>query len=189
MEATYTGFRMWTQAVAKAGTTAVDAVREAMYGQKVNAPCGYEEEMHRNHHLSKPVMIGEIAGRRPVQHRLEDAGRHPGGELVALHPGERQPAPGLTADGGAGPRRRRPSRTGTHDTYCISYCCCCSPSPCRRRRSRRRTPSTPRSPASRGNFNQQAEAVERLGALGDPRAVPVLRAMADGPLRAADGAL
>jgi len=60
MEATYTGFRMWTQAVAKAGTTAVDQVREAMYGQKVDAPSGYAEEMHRNHHLSKPVMIGEI---------------------------------------------------------------------------------------------------------------------------------
>jgi len=60
MEATYTGFRMWAQAVAKAGTTAVDPVREAMYGQKVDAPCGYAEEMHRNHHLSKPVMIGEV---------------------------------------------------------------------------------------------------------------------------------
>jgi urea transport system substrate-binding protein len=60
MEATYTGFRMWMQAVAKAGTTNVDQVREAMYGQKVMAPCGYEEEMHRNHHLSKPVMIGEV---------------------------------------------------------------------------------------------------------------------------------
>jgi urea transport system substrate-binding protein len=60
MEATYTGFKMWTQAVTQAGTTAVDAVREAMYGQKVDAPAGYTEEMHRNHHLSKPVMIGEI---------------------------------------------------------------------------------------------------------------------------------
>ena len=60
MEATYTGFRMWTQAVAKAGTTAVDPVREAMYGQKVDAPCGYTEEMRRNHHLTKPVMIGEV---------------------------------------------------------------------------------------------------------------------------------
>ena len=60
MEATYTGFRMWTQAVAKAGTAAVDQVREAMYGQKVDAPCGYTEEMHRNHHLSKPVMLGEV---------------------------------------------------------------------------------------------------------------------------------
>lgn len=60
MEATYTGFRMWTQAVAQAGTTAVDAVRTAMIGQKVMAPCGYEEEMRANHHLTKPVMIGEV---------------------------------------------------------------------------------------------------------------------------------
>jgi urea transport system substrate-binding protein len=60
MEATVTGFKMWAQAVAAANTTAVDAVREKMYGQKVMAACGYEEEMHRNHHLSKPVMIGEI---------------------------------------------------------------------------------------------------------------------------------
>ncbi|WP_419900537.1 urea ABC transporter substrate-binding protein [Roseomonas sp. USHLN139] len=60
MEATYTGFKMWSQAVAKAGSTSVDAVRTAMYGQKVAAPCGYEEQMFENHHLSKPVMIGEI---------------------------------------------------------------------------------------------------------------------------------
>ena len=60
MEATLVGFRMWAQAVTQARSTAVDAVREAMYGQKVAAPCGYELEMHRNHHLSKPVMIGEI---------------------------------------------------------------------------------------------------------------------------------
>ena len=60
MEATYTGFRMWTQAVAQAGTTSADKVREAMYGQKVDAPCGYTEQMWQNHHLSKPVMIGEI---------------------------------------------------------------------------------------------------------------------------------
>ncbi|WP_159996562.1 urea ABC transporter substrate-binding protein [Roseomonas sp. 18066] len=60
MEATYTGFKMWSQAVAKAGSTGVDAVRTAMYGQKVAAPSGYEEQMFENHHLSKPVMIGEI---------------------------------------------------------------------------------------------------------------------------------
>ncbi|MCA3352542.1 MAG: urea ABC transporter substrate-binding protein [Roseomonas sp.] len=60
MEATLVGFRMWAQAVTKAGTTAVDPVRDAMYGQKVDAPCGYTLEMHRNHHLSKPVMIGEV---------------------------------------------------------------------------------------------------------------------------------
>jgi urea transport system substrate-binding protein len=62
MEATYTGFRMWTQAVEKAKTTKVDDVRKAMIGQKLMAPCGYEEEMLPNHHLSKPVFIGEVQG-------------------------------------------------------------------------------------------------------------------------------
>jgi urea transport system substrate-binding protein len=60
MEATYTGFTMWAQAVAQAKSTSVDAVRTAMYGQKVMAPSGYEEQMWENHHLSKPVMLGEI---------------------------------------------------------------------------------------------------------------------------------
>ncbi len=60
MEATLIGFRMWAQAVAQARNTAVDAVRPAVIGQKLAAPSGYEVEMLPNHHLSKPVMIGEI---------------------------------------------------------------------------------------------------------------------------------
>ncbi len=60
MEATYTGFKMWTQAVQQAGTTDVNAVRQAMYGQKVKTPSGLVEVMNTNHHLSKPVLIGEI---------------------------------------------------------------------------------------------------------------------------------
>jgi len=60
MEATYIGFKMWTQAVVQAGTTEVNAVRQAMYGQKVKAPGGLMSVMNTNHHLSKPVMIGEI---------------------------------------------------------------------------------------------------------------------------------
>lgn len=60
MEATAIGFKMWTQAVRQAGSTDVDAVRQAMYGQKVDSPSGFEIVMHTNHHLSKPVMIGEI---------------------------------------------------------------------------------------------------------------------------------
>ena len=60
MEAHYIGFLMWTQAVSQAGSTGVDAVRQAMYGQKVKAPGGFESVMNANHHLSKPVMIGEI---------------------------------------------------------------------------------------------------------------------------------
>ena len=60
MEAHYIGFKMWTQAVAQAGSTSVDAVRQAMYGQKVVSLSGYEVQMYPNHHLSKPVMIGEV---------------------------------------------------------------------------------------------------------------------------------
>ncbi|QQP87895.1 urea ABC transporter substrate-binding protein [Skermanella sp. TT6] len=60
MEAHYIGFKMWTQAVLQAGTTDVNAVRQAMYGQKVRSPSGYDVVMNTNHHLSKPVMIGEI---------------------------------------------------------------------------------------------------------------------------------
>jgi urea transport system substrate-binding protein len=60
MEATYIGFKMWTQAVEQAGSTNVDAVRQALYGQKVKAPSGFTAVMNTNHHLSKPVMIGEI---------------------------------------------------------------------------------------------------------------------------------
>jgi len=60
MEAHFIGFKMWVQAVRQAGTTDVDAVRQAMYGQKVKAPSGSMSVMNTNHHLSKPVMIGEI---------------------------------------------------------------------------------------------------------------------------------
>jgi len=48
------------QAVEQAGTTNVDAVRQAMYGQKARSLSGYTVTMNTNHHLSKPVMIGEI---------------------------------------------------------------------------------------------------------------------------------
>jgi urea transport system permease protein len=45
-------------------------------------------------------------------------------------------------------------------------------------------------PGLAAGFNSQAEAVERLGTLGDPRAIPVLRALGDGRLlRRADGTL
>lgn len=63
MEATYVGLHMWAQAVEKAGTTDVDKVRAAMAGQSFNAPSGFTLTMDAtNHHLHKPVMIGEIEG-------------------------------------------------------------------------------------------------------------------------------
>ena len=60
MEAHYIGFNMWAQAVEQAGTTNIDAVRQAMYGQEVPNLTGGIAVMNTNHHLSKPVLIGEI---------------------------------------------------------------------------------------------------------------------------------
>ena len=62
MEATYVGIHMWAQAVKKAGTTDPDKVRAAMYGQTFKAPDGFTLTMGENHHLYKPVMIGEVKG-------------------------------------------------------------------------------------------------------------------------------
>jgi branched-chain amino acid transport system substrate-binding protein/urea transport system substrate-binding protein len=60
MESDYLLFNMWAQAVKKAGSTEVEAVREAMIGQTVVSPTGLEVVMNANHHLTKPVLIGEI---------------------------------------------------------------------------------------------------------------------------------
>ena len=61
MEATYIGIKMWAQAVEQAGTTEIDAVRQAIGGQTVQSPSGFEITMDaKNHHLHKPVVIGEI---------------------------------------------------------------------------------------------------------------------------------
>lgn len=63
MEATYVGIHMWAQAVEKAKSTDTDKVIAAMGGQSYKAPSGYTLVMDQtNHHLHKPVMIGEIKG-------------------------------------------------------------------------------------------------------------------------------
>jgi urea transport system substrate-binding protein len=61
MEATYLGIMMWKAAVEKAKSTDTDKVIAAMAGQKMPAPGGFESTMDpKNHHLHKPVFIGEI---------------------------------------------------------------------------------------------------------------------------------
>ena len=63
MEATYVGIHMWAQAAKKAGSVEVDKVRKAMSGQTFMAPSGFVLKMDEtNHHLHKPVMIGEVQG-------------------------------------------------------------------------------------------------------------------------------
>ena len=61
MEATYIGIHMWAQAVTKAKSTDTDKVIAAMAGQTFKAPGGFVSTMDKeNHHLHKPVFIGEI---------------------------------------------------------------------------------------------------------------------------------
>lgn len=60
MEAHYIGFNMWLEAVRKAGTTNVDAVKDAIIGVSVPNLSGGSSAMMPNHHITKPVMIGEI---------------------------------------------------------------------------------------------------------------------------------
>ena len=60
MEAHYIGFNMWVKAVEKAGTTDADAVIAALPGIEVPNLTGGMAKMLPNHHITKPVYIGEI---------------------------------------------------------------------------------------------------------------------------------
>jgi urea transport system substrate-binding protein len=60
MEAQYIGFNMWVEAVKKAGTTDAKAVQESIIGVAVPNLTGGYSTMMPNHHITKPVMIGEI---------------------------------------------------------------------------------------------------------------------------------
>lgn len=60
MEAHYIGFKMWVEAVNKAGTTDATAVQDAIIGVTVPNLSGGMATMMPNHHITKPVLIGEI---------------------------------------------------------------------------------------------------------------------------------
>jgi urea transport system substrate-binding protein len=60
MEAHYIGFNLWVKAVEKAGTTDVDEVLSAIVGLSTPNLTGGTARVLPNHHLTKPVFIGEI---------------------------------------------------------------------------------------------------------------------------------
>ena len=60
MEAHYIGFNMWVKAVEKAGTTDHSAVIDAMIGVSHPNLSGDYATMMPNHHLTKPVLLGEV---------------------------------------------------------------------------------------------------------------------------------
>lgn len=60
MEAHVIGFNMWIKAVEKAKSVAPDAVIDAIVGVEVPNLTGGISKMLPNHHITKPVLIGEI---------------------------------------------------------------------------------------------------------------------------------
>ena len=60
MEAHVIGFKMWVKAVEKAGTVDTDKVIAALPGIEVPNLTGGTSVMLANHHITKPVFIGEI---------------------------------------------------------------------------------------------------------------------------------
>ncbi len=62
MEAHYIGFAMWVKAVEKAGSFDPSKVIDAMIGVTAPNLSGGVSAMMPNHHITKPVLIGEIQG-------------------------------------------------------------------------------------------------------------------------------
>ena len=78
MEAHYIGFNMWVKAVEKAGTTDPDAVIDALVGVSVPNLTGGYSAMMPNHHITKPVLVGEIQDDGQFDVVWETAGLVPG---------------------------------------------------------------------------------------------------------------
>ena len=60
MEAHFIGFNLWVKAVEKAKSTDVDKVLAALPGLEVPNLTGGTAKMLANHHITKPVYIGEV---------------------------------------------------------------------------------------------------------------------------------
>jgi urea transport system substrate-binding protein len=78
MEAHFIGFNLWVQAVEKAGTTDTDKVIAAMIGLETPNLTGGMAKMLPNHHITKPVLIGEIQDDGQFSVVWETAGLVPG---------------------------------------------------------------------------------------------------------------
>ena len=94
MEAHYIGFKMWVKAVKKAGTTDSDAVQDAIIGVSVPNLSGGIATMMPNHHITKPVLIGEIQDDGQFDIVWETSGSVPGDAWSDFLPGSRD----ITAD-------------------------------------------------------------------------------------------
>lgn len=106
IEAHYIGFNMWVTAVKKAGTVDPDAVNQAMIGVAVPNLSGGYSAMMSNHHITKPVLIGEIESNGQFNIVWQTRGLLQGDEYSDYLPKSRH----LTADW------RKPLFCGKFDT-------------------------------------------------------------------------
>ncbi|ANX03710.1 urea ABC transporter substrate-binding protein [Immundisolibacter cernigliae] len=89
MEAHVIGFDMWVKAVEKAGTTDVDKVSDAIIGIEVPNMTGGTAKMLPNHHLTKPVLIGEIQADGQFETVWQTDGLVPGDAWSDFLPGSK----------------------------------------------------------------------------------------------------
>lgn len=89
MEATYIGFNMWVKAVEKAGTTDPAKVQDALIGVSVPNLTGGYAAMMPNHHITKPVLIGEIQDDGQFEVVSETKGTVVGDEWSDFLPGSK----------------------------------------------------------------------------------------------------
>ena len=89
MEATAIGFNMWVKAVEKAKSTDVDKVEKAMIGITVPNMTGGMAKMLPNHHLTKPVLIGEIQDNGQFEVVWKTKGLVPGDAWSDFLPGSK----------------------------------------------------------------------------------------------------
>ena len=89
MEATVIGFNMWAKAVEKAKSTETDKVEKAMIGVTVPNMTGGIAKMLPNHHLTKPVLIGEIQEDGQFETVWQTEGTVPGDAWSDFLPGSK----------------------------------------------------------------------------------------------------
>ena len=88
-EAHYIGFNMWVKAVEKAGSTDPDKVIDAIIGVEVPNLTGGTSKMLPNHHITKPVLIGEVRKDGQFDVVWETEGLVPGGAWSDFLPGSK----------------------------------------------------------------------------------------------------
>ena len=89
MEAHVIGFNLWVKAVEKAGTTDTDAVAKAIIGLETPNLTGGIAKMLPNHHITKPVLIGEIQEDGQFEVVSETEGTVPGDAWSDFLPGSK----------------------------------------------------------------------------------------------------